>query len=434
LRLAIITSHPVQYNGPWFRWLAERGTGPGSALPIPDAPISIRVFYLWDGGANERFDPGFAMRFKWDIPLLDGYACEFVPNRARRPGPGHILGLDNPRLADRVEAFEPDAVLLFGYNYLAHYRFIFSRVGGSVPLLLRGDSRLRGEAEIAERRRERGAAGRALLSRLSARPFLRRLWISLVFRRFAAFLYVGRANRDYFTYHGVPEHKLFFSPHAVDKDRFFGQAAEARLQAAAWRQELGIPGSHRVVLFAGKFEPKKRPADLMAAFEQAQLKDATLLFVGGGELEGELRGKAERLKTEMLKTESRGAAQIVFAPFQNQTQMPRTYAAADLFVLPSVGREETWGLAVNEAMCMARPIIVSDNVGCAQDLVHPGRNGLVFPAGDVPALADALREAFSDPERLRSWGAASREIVQDYTYEQATKGLAQALEGVKRGR
>jgi glycosyltransferase involved in cell wall biosynthesis len=101
---------------------------------------------------------------------------------------------------------------------------------------------------------------------------------------------------------------------------------------------------------------------------------------------------------------------------------------ADLFVLPSFGNGETWGLAVNEAMCMGRPIIVSDHVGCAQDLVHSHRNGLIFPAGNVPALAAALQEAFAEPSRLRAWGDESREIIKGYSYKQATKGLLSALE------
>ncbi len=111
--------------------------------------------------------------------------------------------------------------------------------------------------------------------------------------------------------------------------------------------------------------------------------------------------------------------------------MPRTYAVADVVVLPSYGIQETWGLAINEAMCLSRPVIVSTHVGCAQDLVQPGQNGLIFPAGDVSALAGCLQEIFSDDRRLRLWGANSREIVSRYSYVQATEGLRQALERVK---
>ena len=105
--------------------------------------------------------------------------------------------------------------------------------------------------------------------------------------------------------------------------------------------------------------------------------------------------------------------------------MPQTYAVADVFVLPSFS--ETWGLAVNEAMCMSRGAIVSDHVGCARDLVIPGKTGLTFPAGDVLALSQALRAAFQDPVRLKSWGDRAAEHIRSYSYEHATAGLLDAL-------
>lgn len=384
MRLAIVVSHPIQYYSPWFRFLAANGFA------------GLRVFYLWDGGVTGKLDHGFGINVKWDVPLLEGYDYEFVPNVSPQPGTSSWRGLNNPSLGDRLAAFQPDAILVFGYNYLTHYRFLFFGPGRRVPLLFRGDSH-------------------RLVPQSGLRAGLRGQWLKLIYGRFAAFLYVGQANKAYFQLHGVPERKLFFSPHAVDNERFFAQAQIAREEAAQWKSSLGIAPARKVVLFAGKFEPKKRPRDLVAAFKQAQLADTTLLLVGNG------------VQEAVLRQDAAGRADIVFAPFQNQTQMPRTYATADVFVLPSFGSEETWGLAVNEAMCLGRPIIVSDLVGCAQDLVKNHRNGLVFPAGDVAALMAALREAFADPDRLRTWGVQSREIIQNYNYAHATQGLREAL-------
>ena len=224
-----------------------------------------------------------------------------------------------------------------------------------------------------------------------------------------------QANYGYFRYHGVPPQQLFFAPHAVDNDRFFAQAKEGTHQAIVWRQKLGIPKDHSVVLFAGKFEAKKRPLDLLQAFLQADLPQVSLLLVGAGSLESELRSQAA------------GHPHIRFAPFQNQTLMPRTYTTADLVVLPSYGSEESWGLAINEAMCMSRPVIASTHVGCSQDLVQSYKNGLVFPAGNVSALTASLKEAFSERERLQIWGEESRKIVGSYNYSRITEGLQEAL-------
>ncbi len=242
--------------------------------------------------------------------------------------------------------------------------------------------------------------------------------ISGLFRRFSAFLYVGQANFEYFRYHGVPESKLFPAPHCVENQRFYSNAAIAAADALEWKAGLGIPREDAVVLFAGKLESKKRPLDLLRAFEEAKLPDTSLLFVGSGPLEQDVRVAA------------RGNTKIFFASFQNQSLMPRTYATGDVFVLPSFGKSETWGLAVNEAMCMSRPVIVSDHVGCARDLVVPYKNGLTFPAGDIRALTRCLQEALSDRLRLRGWGERSREMIEDYSYTHATRGLLAAMRAV----
>lgn len=387
-KLAIITSHPIQYHAPWFRLLSK------------ETLISSKVFYLWDAGVNRTLDPGFRQAIQWDIPLLAGYDSEFVPNISKKPGTSHFGGLRNPSLLESVKAYVPDAVLMMGYNYASLMHFIWRWQKRGTPLLFRGDSH-------------------RLVNKKSVKEWVRRYLISWIFSRFSGFLYVGKANYEYFLYHGVPESKLFFVPHAVDNERFFAQRKSAHDQAALWKDELGIPEKHSVILFAGKFEEKKRPLDLLEAFLKANIENVTLLFVGSGLME------------EVMRTASKNHPNVRFSSFQNQSLMPRTYAIADLFVLPSYGSMETWGLAVNEAMCMGCPIIVSDHVGCAQGLVHPGDNGLIFPAGDKEALSSAIKEAVSNKERLKAWGVNSQTIIKNFSYKEASQGLINALKYLK---
>ncbi|MBD2357535.1 glycosyltransferase family 4 protein [Tolypothrix sp. FACHB-123] len=388
-KIAIITSHPIQYYAPWFRYLSNTGN------------LAIKVFYLWDFGVTQQVDAGFRKTLKWDIPLLSGYEYEFVPNVSLKPGTHHFWGLQNPNLISQVRAYNPDAVLLMSYNYVSIYRFLWHWNAHQIPLIFRGDSH-------------------RLLPTHGIKAWMRRQFITQIYRRFSACLYVGKANHDYFQYHGVPTDNLFFSPHAVESDRFLKQTEIAKQQAIAWKQEIGIPQDHAVILFVGKFIDIKRPLDLLQAFLQAKLNRVSLLFVGNGNIEND------------LKSQAAGQTNIYFAPFQNQSLMPRTYAIADLVVLPSYS--ETWGLAINEAMCLGRPVIVSTHVGCAQDLVHPGKNGLIFPAGDVPALASSLQAAFSDRQCLQFWGEESRRIVSQYSYIQATQGLNQALDYIMKSK
>ena len=390
-RLAVVASHPVQYYAPWFRLLADT---PG---------LDVRVYYLWDFGVDrgggKKTDAGFGVGVAWDLPLLEGYEHEFVPNAARDPGTHRFAGLDNPTLGRRLAAFAPDAVLVFGYAYKTLQRLIWLDRPRGAPLLFRGDSH--------------DLAGRGA----SLKERLKRRLTAATFGRFDGFLAVGKANAEYFRARGVPGGRIAFAPHCVDNARF--AAAGTREAGAALRAELGLPADAAVALFAGKFEPKKDPVGVVRAFRTADVPNSALLLVGAGALGDAARAAAG------------GDERVRFLGFRNQTAMPAAYAAADLLVLPSVGRSETWGLCVNEAFACGTPAIVSDRVGCGPDLVDGRDTGAVVPAGDTPALAAALRSALSDRETLRRWGANAREVVAGYSYEAARNGLLTALGRVR---
>jgi glycosyltransferase involved in cell wall biosynthesis len=391
IRLAVVASHPIQYYAPWFRQLAQQ----------PD--LLLHVFYLWDFGVSPQRDRGFGQELQWDVPLLEAYTHTFVANRASDPGTHHVSGLHNPSLVGELLRWRPDAVLMFGYAYLSHLCLLLDPRLWHVPLLLRGDSH-------------------QLAPRAGLKPLLAQLLRRLLFRRFAAGLPVGQANAAWMACSGIPCQRLFLAPHAVDNARFQAAAPEAEQAACAWRQQLGIPVSTPVLLFAGKFEAKKRPLDLLEAFAALRHPTAVLVFVGTGSLEAELKRRASSL----------GLGKVIFQGFQNQSAMPRTYALANLVVLPSCGPAETWGLCINEAMNLAKPVIVSSHVGCGADLVIPGQTGWIFPAGDVAALTAALAQALSNSQRIKAMGQQARAHIASYSYSEATAGLQHALAHVLR--
>jgi glycosyltransferase involved in cell wall biosynthesis len=386
-KLAIVLSHPTQYYSPWFAWLATQ------------ASVDLRVFYLWDFGVTARHDPQFGQTFAWDRDLLAGYAHEFVPNRATDPGTHRFGGLDNPTLGSRLRAWSPDAVLLFGYNYRTHLRLILT---SRWPLIFRGDSHL-----------------------IDHPPprVLKRWLLRLLYSRFAAVTYVGQANRDYFRAFGVTESRLHFAPHCVDQSHF-SDTPVYRAQSAALRAALGL-GQRRVVLFAGKLVAAKQPLPLLEAFLSLSPPDAALVFVGQGDELPALQAAAAR----------RPDVAVCFLPFANQSEMPSRYLLADVFALPSRGLYETWGLAVNEAMHLGVPCLVSDRVGCQRDLVTDGETGWVFrasePASLAPALARALHDVGARAPQLR---AAVAQRIAGYTYAQATAGLLAALASLRLSR
>jgi glycosyltransferase involved in cell wall biosynthesis len=138
-----------------------------------------------------------------------------------------------------------------------------------------------------------------------------------------------------------------------------------------------------------------------------------LLLAGDGE------------ERQRLEQQAGGRPDLRFLGFRNQTELPRLFDLCDVFVLPS--RHEPWGLVVNEAMNAGRAVVISDDVGCQEDLVREGETGAVFHVGDVAALRDALLRVLSVPGLAAKMGRAGQARIEGFSFEEDVSGLRQAL-------
>ena len=383
-RLALVVTHPIQYYAPLYRRLAAR------------SDLDVRVFFTWHAGQSEVFDQGFEKPIAWDIPLLDGYDWEAVPNSALHPGSDRFWGIQNSELSQRVLAWQPDAVHVTGYAFASHLQLLRRLSSRGVPSLFRGDSTL-----------------------LTPAPFwkaaLKQLLLRRVFRYPAAFLYVGAHNRRYYEFYGVPPERLFACPHSIDVERFAAGAEAAEEDARGWRESLGLGAQRRVLLFCGKFEDKKQPLALMKALADWPDPNVALVLVGDGPLGGAVRELAGQFPERFR-----------VLPFQNQSRMPSVYRLGEMLVLPSSGWE-TWGLAVNEAFACRRPALVSDQVGAAPDLIVPGETGEVFRAGDWGDFRAKLAGMLVEGERLRRMGEAAYRLIQQFSIAATAEGVMKAF-------
>ena len=384
MRLGVLATHPIQYHAPLYRALA--------------GVLDLEVFFAHRQTAAGQAAAGFGVAFEWDVPLTEGYSHTFLENRAARPSTDTFRGTDTPEIADAVRRGRFDAFLVNGWYTRSLWQAMAACWRTRTPLLVRGDSHLQ-TPRSPLKRAAKSVAYRAFIP------------------RFDGYLVVGERSRAYYLHYGADPDRLFFVPHFVDNG-FFRERAAGR--GAPLRAELGVGPDALLLLFAGKFIPEKRPADLVEAAAALRQRghDARLLFVGSGGLEGALRAEVERT-----------GVPAYFAGFKNQTELPAYYAAADALVLPSVS--ETWGLVVNEALACGTPAVVSAAVGCAPDLVDEGRTGATFPVGDARALADAV-------ERLapRLGTPAVAEALADkmdvYSLERAVEGTLAAVRAVGR--
>ena len=374
MKLAIVTSHPIQYNAPLFKLMSKE---PG---------FQIKVFYTWSQSkSGVKFDPVFGKMIEWDIPLLDEYEYEFVENIAKEPGSHHFRGIDNPNLIEKIKAWNPGFLLVFGWSFKSHLGCM-RYFKGKIPVLFRGDSTLLDEKP-------------------GIKKILRKIFLTWVYSHIDYALYVGKNNKNYFLANGLKEGQLIFAPHAIDNQRFGTNVEVYQNAADIKRLELGIKETDMVILFAGKLEEKKDPGFVLRLAKTILKTQLKFLIIGNGHLERELKAAAS------------GDPRIVFLDFQNQKEMPVIYRMADIFILPSV-RNETWGLAINESMACGRPVVASNKVGCVPDLVIDGETGWVFEPGSngEARIAYLIDKSLHNREMLHSLGNNAHKRIQQYSY------------------
>ena len=271
-----------------------------------------------------------------------------------------------------------------GWSFKSHLRAI-RYFHGKIPVIFRGDSTLLDENG-------------------GFKTLLRRVFLKWVYSYIDYALYVGGNNKQYFLAHGLKQDQLVYVPHAIDNKRFEQPDDIYTEKAAQLRRDLNIASTDFVVLFAGKFEQKKNPLFLVALAKSLDSQYIRFLFAGNGELK------------ESILEQTGQDPRFTMIDFQNQTDMPVIYRLANLFVLPSAGPGETWGLALNEAMASGIPVIASAKTGGAIDLIQDGVSGKIIDANDVQEAAAFITKLQGDPHFYRAAVAENRRIVGKFTF------------------
>lgn len=360
--LAILTTHPIQYQVPLWQALAQ------------DGRVPFEVWYLTSHGVRPSADREFGKTFCWDIDTLNGYPHRFLPAAGGATPAAFLKCRLGKGFHDCLRGTGTSALWIQGWQVAAYWQAVRLARAAGVEIWLRGESN-----DLAP-------------EPLWKRP-LKRARLAWLFRHVDRFLYIGSSNRRLYESFGVTDRQLYPAPYAVDNRRFAEQAAALRSKRAELRRRWQISDDSFCVLFCGKFIEKKRPMDLVAAArwlsDRSLLPNLHLLFVGSGPLARELRGSCNVVfdaESHITSSTEHKCVPASFAGFMNQTEISQAYVAADCLVLPSDHRE-TWGLVVNEALASGLPCLVSNACGCAEQL---GGDAGSFQCSNIPDLASKM--------------------------------------------
>jgi glycosyltransferase involved in cell wall biosynthesis len=388
VRLAFLNTHPIQYFAPLYAYLNRA------------EELSVSAVYLADYSIRGAHDRAFGRTVEWDVDLLGGYDAQFVAGAGSRGEPAGFFSMIVPQVARHLTAQRFDALVVHGHTPAALL------IGAAAAKMAGTAVFMRGETHLG-------------LQRSPLKSALRTPLMGALYRMLDGVLAIGTANAAFYRAMGVPQNRISLVPYTVDNDRFRSQSALSAAERAAARADLGVTDARPIVLYAAKFQPRKRPADLLkaAALLEGEGLSFKLVMAGSGELEEDLRALAASL----------GLKNVSFPGFVNQSALPGLYAACDVFVLPS--ENEPWGLAVNEAMCAGLPVVASEEIGCVDDLVRDGVNGHIFQAGDIEALAGALQPLLRSADLRARMGVASKDIINGWSYAECLSGIRAALSG-----
>ncbi len=377
-KLLYILSHPIHYQSPLLKKLAQRDE------------IDLKIFYLTDhtiGGIDKQF----GKKIKWDTPLLEGYNYEFIKNNSRKPAvSGSFFGLMNLGIIKKIRKEKADVVVIHGWAYFTNWIiFLFS-------FLIKSKLWMRSESPLNQE----------LLKRKGVLKLKRFILKNLVFRKFDKFLYMGKQNKEFYKYFGIKEEKLIFVPYAVDNDFYQKQYDENISKKNTFKKELGLNINSKVILTVGKYISKKRPLDVLKAFSNLNIENKVLIMVGEGELRKEMETFISENKLE----------NVLLTGFINASLIYKYFIVADVFVLASQAGE-TWGLVTNEALNFKLPVVISDMPGSAYDLVKNEQNGFVFKTGDIEGMSKKIKKILSNSEFAKQASNKSFNIIKNYSYD-----------------
>ena len=387
MNILFISTHPIQYHAPLFSYLTKH-------FPFP-----IKIIYTLGEQYESIRDDDFGVKRTWNLDLLSGYDYEFIENSATRPSSNGYWGIQNPTLIKRIEEIQPNVILIYGWKHHSHLE-VMRYFKGKTPILFRGDSTSLDDQE-----------------KFFLFNVIRYKILNWVYKHVDYVLSPGSASDLYFEKSGLRISQIIRAEHAIDNIHFSSFSIEEEWRLKELRNQISIGADELVFVFAGKFIEKKNPLLLIKAFKLLALENdkVRLVLVGNGILEQQMRNEIDSLSETISK-------RIDLLPFQDQHEMKIIYRLADVFVLPSKGPEETWGLSINEALASGTPVLVSDKAGCAQDLVIDGNNGYVFHSNNIMDLLQKMKMLCSEQIR-KQLQANTKASTKSFSYSSFSTAL-----------
>ena len=379
-----IYGYPVHYTAPMFKQMSN------------DSEIDLNVVYCKTAEYDQPSYDNDGNMVIGNIKVLDGYKYHFLKEliHAKTPAPQKLI---NPEVQSYIKQQKPDAIIV-GISYWSPTTWFTIKEARKwkIPLITRA---------TVEKGRNRN----------TALKIIKKVVVGKYCRMMTSGIYESEEQRNYLIEYGMDSQSLYMCPCAVDNE-YFQHLAE-RYDRKEARNRLNVSDDDTIVIaFVGALSERKRPMDLIRAVEKLQNQgmDIVTLLIGKGDKRDEIE---EYICTHHIKD-------VQMCGFVKQEKLSEYLVATDLYVLPSLN--DASPKALNEAMNFSLPIIVSDGVETANEMLNEGENGYLFRAGDVEDLKNKIEDAIMS-KRLKEMGKKSKEIVEKSGYAEMIEGWKNAI-------
>jgi glycosyltransferase involved in cell wall biosynthesis len=373
LRVVVVSPEPTPYRSPLFDRIGDR------------ADVDLSVLYAARTVAGRT----------WTVEPLH----RFVELRGVSvPGATRLVHHDypvTPGIWRELARAAPDAVVVSGWStFAAQAAVAWCRARGVPYVLL--------------------VVSHDASPRAGWRASIRSSVVPRLVRGAASVLVVGTLARESVLASGASSERIRVFANTIDVERFAAEADRLAGMRAKLRESLGLGADDVAILSVSRLAREKRHDVLVRAVAAAPHPRLALVLVGDGPERTALEQLAAGLGVRLRLTGDSLWEEVVQA-----------YVAADVFALLS--ERETWGVVVNEAAACGLPLVLSDRVGAAADLLRDGENGALVPVDDADAAAVALGRLAEDAEWRRAAGARSREIVDSWGYDPSVEAFVAAV-------
>jgi glycosyltransferase involved in cell wall biosynthesis len=392
--IAIYALHPITYQTPIFEDLHNK-------LDKEDLGIDIEVLFGDDLSLREVFYEHLKSLVKFDNDLrLEKFPNKFLKNYARDARRGFFSRI-NPGIFLDIVINRRDIVLVHGYATFTTFSAIIFAKLLSRKVIFRGESVLEGN-------------NNKILIRI-----IKKIILQILFFFIDKFAYSCEGNRRFFQHYGVKSEKLFFMPCAVNNEYFLNLKKQIAPQIGEIKDRYNVPIDHFIILFCARFTARKRPVDLIKAVCSIDHKKITILFVGDGP-------ERNLMEEEVRKS----GINAIFTGFLITDEVAKLESISDVSV--NLSSMDPSPKSVNQAMLFSLPIIITDVVGTAHDLVENGINGFIIKVGDIKALAEHLKFLEINKKLRLEMGRKSLEKVICWNFSVGTLNLINAIKSLKK--